>query len=111
MIMYIDVLNHKHENRDGNFVINVDEVEYAECREIILGKDIRTRSYKFSRKVLVFESDEEEGCVCVALDEEYSKLAAKCEKILFRGPKKTLTVNIQEEDMLIKRVVLGLGKG
>lgn len=110
MIMYIDILNHERENKDGIFVINVDEVEYAACREILLDKKISTRSYKFSRNVLVFEIDDEEDCIYVALDEEYSKLAAKCEKVMFKGPKKTINVNIKEEDMLMKKVVLGLGK-
>ncbi len=109
--MYIDVLNHEHENEDGTFAIKVDEVEYASCREILIDKTIQTRSYKFSRKVLLLEpEDDENQCVVIALTEEYADLAAKCEKIRLKGPKKTITINIKEEDMLMKKVVLGLGK-
>ena len=110
MILYIDLVNHEHKNEDGVFAIKVDEVEYASCREILIDKTVHTRSYKFSRKVLLLEPEDEDQCVVIALTEEYADLAAKCEKIRLKGPKKTITINIKEEDMLMKKVVLGLGK-
>lgn len=110
MILYVDMLNHKHSHDGDNLIINVDSVEYLACRDILLNTKITTRPYRLSRNVIVLETEKENDCVYIALTEKDATGAANCSKIKFVGPEKTITVDIKEEDIVIKRAVLSVGQ-
>ncbi len=110
MILYVDMLNHKYSQEDDTFIIKVDSVEYLACRDILLNTKITTRPYRLSRNVIVLETEKENDSVYIALTEKDSKDAASCSKIKFVGPEKTITVDIKEDDIVIKKAVLSVGQ-
>ena len=110
MILYIDMNNHDFKTDQDAFVIKVEGIEYASCKEVLLNTTVYASATRLSRNLIILETDNPDNAVYIALDEKSTKAATDCTKIIFNGPEKAITFKLRENEIMAKKAVLALAQ-